>query len=167
VIVYRNPRQAFTLIEAMLAVVLLSIAAAGILLPFAGGAALQAEGINKTLAASLAGDLLDQVVSKPFHDPDGSTFYNPGPESGEAVPGGFDNIDDYNGYTEAQGQLKDSVGNFYTDLNYAFFSRTVLCEYKHQIQQNGLAPECFIKVTVIVYRNGIEAARVVRLVSEP
>ena len=42
--------RGFTLAEAMIAVMVLGIAAASVLLPFVSGAAVRAEGINRTLA---------------------------------------------------------------------------------------------------------------------
>ena len=50
--------KGFSLAEAVMAVVVLGIAAAGILLPFTSGAAVQAEGVHRTLAAKLAADLM-------------------------------------------------------------------------------------------------------------
>jgi prepilin-type N-terminal cleavage/methylation domain-containing protein len=105
---YLTDNQGFTLVEAMMAVMVLGIAAASLLLPFIKGAALQSEGINRTLAASLASDLMEQILRLPFHDPDGGLSL--GPESGENTPSEFDNIDDYDGYTEPQGQVKDAAG---------------------------------------------------------
>ena len=65
-ILYFTSRQGFTLIEAMMAVVVLGIAAASLLLPFISGATVRAEGVNRTLAAQLASDLMEQIVNTPF-----------------------------------------------------------------------------------------------------
>ena len=43
-------REGFTLAEAMIAMVVLGMAAAGVLLPFSSGASVQAEGVRSTLA---------------------------------------------------------------------------------------------------------------------
>jgi len=59
-------RNGFTLAEAMIATVVLGIAAAGVLLPYTVGAAVRAEGTRRTLAAKLAGDLMEEIVSTPF-----------------------------------------------------------------------------------------------------
>jgi prepilin-type N-terminal cleavage/methylation domain-containing protein len=58
----------FTLAEAMIAMVILGIAAAGVLLPFTSGAQVQAEGVHRTLAAKLAGDLMEEIISNNFDD---------------------------------------------------------------------------------------------------
>ncbi|MHC4324032.1 MAG: type IV pilus modification PilV family protein [Planctomycetota bacterium] len=160
---HRKSAWGFTLTEAMMAVVVLGIAAASVLLPFMSGAAVQAEGINRTLAARLASDLMEKILRLPFHDP-GGTNYNPGPEAED-----FDNIDDYHGFLEAQGQVTDATGAVFTDSKYANFSRDVTCVY-HAISPQpapGSIEECnFISVTVHVNYSGKQMATIVRLVSE-
>ena len=153
-----------------MAVVVLGIAAASVLLPFMSGAAVRAEGINRTLAARLASDLMEQILRLPFHDPAGvASDYSPGPDAGETGPANFDNIDDYHGYSEPQGQMKDATGTVFTDSRYANFSRNVICEYvtvPPQPEQSDPAKCEFIRITVKVDYNGKEMAAISRLVSE-
>ncbi len=147
-----------------MAVVVLGIAAASVLLPFISGAAVQVEGINRTLAARLASDLMEEILRLPFHDPNDETSYSLGPESGD-----FDNIDDYHNYTEPEGQVKDATGAVFTDSRYANFSRNVTCEYVYvPPQPEEIDPtKCeFIRVTVQVNYSGKQMATIVRLVSE-
>jgi type II secretory pathway pseudopilin PulG len=165
---HRNTsRGGFTLAEAMIAVMVLGLAAASVLLPFMSGAAVRSEGINRTLAARLASDLMEQILLLPFHDPGGGV--SPGPESGETVPTGFDNIDDYHGYTELQGQIRDATGAVFTDSRYANFSRNVTCEYVYvppQPAESDPAKCEFIRITVQVDYSGVPMATIIRLVSE-
>lgn len=150
----------------MIATALLGIAAAGVILPFSSGAAVQAEGTRRTLAAKLASDLLEQIIHKPFHDPDGSSYYyNAGPDAGETAVEDFDNIDDFHGYAESQGQVKDATWTVFSDTNYSRFSRDVSCAYVYAPPQAGTVPANFIRVTVRVYSNGDEIAVENRLVS--
>lgn len=163
-------QQGFTLAEAMIAVVVLSIAAAGVLLPFSSGAVVRAEGLRRTLGARLASDLIEQIISRPFHDPDGSEYdYNPGSEAGETTSEQFDNIDDFHDYLEPQGQLKGADGTLFTDPAYTNFSRYATCEYVTVPQQplQSEPEKCnFVLVTVQVYYSGKLIANVQRLVSE-
>ncbi|MBN2594252.1 MAG: prepilin-type N-terminal cleavage/methylation domain-containing protein, partial [Sedimentisphaerales bacterium] len=99
-------KRGFTLTEAMMAVVVLGIAAASLLLPFISGAAVRAEGVNRTLAARLASDLMEEVINTPFDQI----------------------LSSYN-YSEPQGQVKDATGAIFDDSAYANFSRNVTCEY--------------------------------------
>jgi len=161
---YCTGRRGFTLAEAMMAVVVLGIAASSLLLPFMSGAAVRAEGINRTLAARLASDLMEQILRLPFHDPDDETSYSLGPDAGD-----LDNIDDYHGYSEPQGQMKDATGAVFTNSKYANFSRNATCVYHAMSPQPvpGSIEECnFISVTIHVNYSGKEMAAIVRLVSE-
>lgn len=162
---HRRRTPGFTLTEAMLAVTVLGFAAAGVLLPFVSGAAVRAEGMRRTLGAGLAGDLMEQIVRLPFHDPTGVTSdYSPGPESGD-----FDNVDDFHGYTELQGQVKDAAGAVFTDPKYANYSRSVTCAYATvppQPEQTDPAKCNYILVTVQVNYSGKNVATLCRLVSE-
>ena len=140
----RRCRAAFSLAEAMMATVVLAIAAAGILLPFTSGLAVQAEGRHRTLAAKLAADLIEQIVNTPF-DQIVSTF---------------------DGYCEPQGQVTDAQGVVFDDPAYVNFSRDVCCSYVYVSQQAQTAQPNFILATVRVYYRGAEAAVVNRLISK-
>ena len=137
-------RKGFSLAEAMMATVVLSIAAAGVLLPFTSGAAIRVEGARRTLAATLASDLVEQIIRSPFE---------------RIVP-------DYNGYGEAQGAIRDVGGTVFADSNYVKLSRQATCEYVYMLQESGSANPQFILVTVKVYYSGKEIATVSQLVSE-
>lgn len=138
-------RYGFTLAEAMLAMVILGMAAAGVLLPFSSGASVQAEGLRSTLAAKLASDLVEQVINTSFDDI----------------------INDFN-YSESQGQVKDAQGNVFTDPAYLNFSRTVSCEYVDVPVSPGVYSSDigFILVTVQVNYSGRPMAKLNRLISE-
>ncbi len=137
-------RKGFSLAEAMVAIVVLGIAAAGVLLPFTTGAKVRAEGTRRTLAAKLAGDLMEQIVNTSFKDI----------------------VSQYN-YTEAQGQVKDANDVVFSDLNYANFSRDANCAYVYPEPQSApFAAPNFIWVTVRVYYSGGEMVVIDRLVSE-
>lgn len=138
--------RGFTLAEAMMATVVLGIAAVGVLLPFTSGAAARAEGMHRTLAAKLAGELMEQIISAPFSQI----------------------VAKYNGYTEPQVQVKDASGVLLTDPIYANFSRNVSCQYVTVPQQTPREEQqCnFILITVRVYYSGNQIASINRLVSK-
>lgn len=127
-----------------MAVLVVGIAAAGVLLPFTSGAAVRAEGMRRTLAAKLAADLMEDIVNTPFED---------------IVTG-------YDGYAEQQGQIKDASGTPFTDFNYANLSRDASCEYVYVPQESGDKEAKFIRATVRVYYNGREIAVTNRLISK-
>ena len=136
-------RGGFTLAEAMLAVVILGIASAGVLLPFTSGASVRAEGMRRMLGGKLASDLMEQIVVEPFADI----------------------VANYN-YSEAEGQVKDAAGAVFTDANYARFSREVSCEYVYVPQESDATPAMFIMARVRVCYAGREVAVINRLISK-
>lgn len=137
-------RRGFTLAESLMAVVVLGIAAAGVLLPFSSGARVRAEGVRTTLGVKLASDLMEQIVNTPF-------------DQIVAV---------YNGYSESQGQVKDADGAVFADPHYTNYSRDASCEQVYVPQESGTEDPIFIRATVRVYYSGRTIATVYRLVSK-
>ncbi len=127
-----------------MATIVLGIAAAGVLLPFSTGAAVQAEGVRRTLGAKLASDLMQEIVNTPF---------------GQIVAG-------YNAYSEAEGMVKDTNGVVFADSYYANYSRDSICNYVYVPQESGAGVSKFVRLTVRVYYRGKEIAIIHRLVSE-
>jgi prepilin-type N-terminal cleavage/methylation domain-containing protein len=139
-------RSGFTLIEATMALVLLGLAAAGVLLPFSEGATVQAEGLRMTLAAKLADDLMERIIATPV---------------GQIVA-------TWDGYTEDQGQVKDGSGVVFTDPIYANFSRRATChDDVYMPQQSGPPwPSNYVLVSVQTSYQGREMASIRRLISK-
>lgn len=136
-------RRGFTLAESVMALTVLGIAAAGVLLPFAGGARVRAEGNRRTLGVKLAGDLMEEIVNT-----------------------SFDQIVALYNYSEPQGQVRDADGQVFADSSYANFGRDVSCEYVYVPQESGAGDPGFIRATVRVSYSGMAMATVNRLVSK-
>jgi prepilin-type N-terminal cleavage/methylation domain-containing protein len=136
--------RGFTLIEALMALVILSIAAAGLILPFASSMTVQQQGCSQTLAAKLASDLIEQIINTDFSQI----------------------VTTYNGYNETKGQIKNAAGVVFSDPMYADLSRQAVCEYIYMPQQASVGTPNFIRITVRVYQNGVKLAEVVRLKSK-
>ena len=136
--------RGFTLVEALIALVILGIAAAGLILPFASSAAVQEQGCSQTLAAKLACDLTEQIIAADFN---------------QIVP-------TYGSYNEPKGQVKNAAGVVFTDSMYADLSRQAVCEYIYMPQQQSFGAYNFIRITVKVYQNDLKLAEVVRLKSK-
>lgn len=127
-----------------MATVVLGIAAAGVLLPFTSGAAVRAEGTHRTLAAKLAGDLMEEIVGAPF----------------EQI------VSTYDGYAELQGQIKDAGGTLFTDPEYVNFSRDASCAYVRVPQESETGELKFVRATVQVKYLGREIISLSRLISK-
>jgi prepilin-type N-terminal cleavage/methylation domain-containing protein len=134
----RAKNNGFTMIEATIAMVILAIAAAGILLPFANAAAVQVEGARQTLAANLASELMEKVL---LSEPN-------------------DILITYADYTEADGAMIDAWGNPLTDSVYGGFSRSATS------QPATVASVDLVAVTVEVDYLGNEMTHVTTLVSK-
>jgi hypothetical protein len=127
-----------------MAVAVLGIAAAGVLLPFSGGARVRAEGSRRTVAVKLASDLTERIVNTPFDQI----------------------ISTYDGYSEPQGQVKDADGVVFADAHYDNFSRDASCQQVYVPQESGGEDPIFIRATVRVYYRGRTIATINRLISE-
>jgi prepilin-type N-terminal cleavage/methylation domain-containing protein len=135
--------RGFTLAEAMISVVILSIASCGLLLPFTSGMSVRAEGKRRTMAAKLSGDIIETIISSDF-----------------------DNIvATYDGYTESAGQLRSASGEILTGEIYGGLSRVVNCDYIYVGQEKSIGSSNFILITATVSYNDREIASVNRLVS--
>ena len=141
----RRTRSGFTLPEATMALVILGLASAGVLLPFSNGASVQAEGLRMTLAAKLADDLMERIIATPADQI----------------------VATWDGYAEAQGQVKDGGGVVFTGPMYANFSRRAAChEDVYVPQQSGPPwPSTFILVSVQTSYQGRKVASISRLIS--
>ena len=127
-----------------MAMVVLGMAAAGVLLPFSAGASVRAEGVHRTTGAVLASDLMEKIVAKPFD---------------EIIP-------NFGSYSEVQGQVKDAGGQVFTDPSYAKFSRSATCVYVYVPQETTPLNPKFILATVQVFYGDKPVAVVSRLISE-
>lgn len=134
----------YTLAESLMAIIVLAIAAAGVLLPYSQGAAVQAEGTRRTVAAALCHDLLEEIAAADF----------------EQI------ITEYDAYSEAEGQIKDAAGQVLSGPAYEGLSRQVSCSYVKTAQQSAEGDAVFILATVTVFHRGNELASISRLIGK-
>jgi hypothetical protein len=117
--------------------VVLSVAAAGVILPFSAGAAMNMEGSRRALAAKLASDYLEEIENCKY-----AYSYD-------------DIVPYYNNYFQSEGTVTDAEWNTLTDDAYRRFSRVATCE---EVNIGGLL------VTAIIYYDGKEMLRMSRLI---
>jgi len=82
-----------TLIELVIAIVIISISVSAILMALSTSLAQSADPMIRHQAVSIAEAYLEEIALKPFADPDGV--------DGEASRDLFDDVDDYNGLVDA------------------------------------------------------------------
>jgi type II secretory pathway pseudopilin PulG len=143
----RNPGRAFTLVEALLAVVILGMTVTAITVPFTAGAQEAVEDARQNLCVSLAQDLVEEIMSKNFADTDGAADDTKGRWF-------WDDMSDYNGYTEAAGNIHTADKTLVNDPLAAKLSR-IATVVPYPIPPGTGAPTGqFLKVTVEVRNNG-------------
>lgn len=152
----------FTLLESLLAAVVLAGAISAVIWPFSVAAQNQQASERRTLASCLAQELMEEVIAKPFNDPDGPGGL--GPEVGETTRADYDNIDDYHGYSEAAGQIRSFDGEVMAGDAGAYLSRNVTAAYVYVSGQDISEDPTFISVTVEVQYRGTPIATATRLV---
>ena len=92
--ILRPGKQAgVTLVELLVSIVIVSIAASGVLGVLSMTTAASADPMIRHQAAAIAEAYLEEIMLKPITDPDGT--------DGEAARAGFDDLDDYNGLSDS------------------------------------------------------------------
>lgn len=147
-------QKAFTLAEAMIAVVIIGIAATALILPFNVSATNQHHGAVMTLSSKLASDLMQRTLNsirKDIADPN-TSFLNIAAK--------------YDGYQEQQGHILDAEGTEIADDTYDLFGRSIKCVYVNRLAENGNDSYKFMKVTVNVFFNSDKKISLKRLVTD-
>lgn len=99
-------RSALTLIETTIAILVVGVMLVAALNAFGSLAKGRQVADNGALASQLANQLLSEILPCSYQDPGSSPVF--GPEAGE-TRATFDDVDDYNGYSENSATLKDGT----------------------------------------------------------
>jgi len=158
-----------TLMEALLASSMLAMGASAILLPFSAGAQSEAEDARRTVALYLGRELMEEILSKPFDDPQGSTAV--GPDAGETSRALFDNIDDYDRYKDGYGQSISSIvgmnGQTIEGIAVEKLWRKARVRYVHVSGQDTGDDPNFVRIEVKMKYDTDEILKLTRLVHKP
>ena len=87
-----KPQVGVTLVELLVSIVIVSIAATGVLGVLSMTTAASADPMIRHQAAAIAEAYLEEIMLKPINDPDGI--------DGEATRANFDDLDDYHGLSD-------------------------------------------------------------------
>ena len=162
-------RRGMTLLEALMASTLLAMGASAVLLPFNVGAQTEQEDARRTLALFLGRELMEEIVSKPFDDPDG--VYGTGPDAGEFSRMYFDNVDDYDGYKDGYGEsISEIVGmkkQIIEGVSIEGLHREVSVRYLHVAGQDMGDDPNFVRVVIDMGYKGDNLVTLRRLVHVP
>ncbi len=117
------------------------------------------QGIDKSKGLMLAEDLMSEILATPYRDPeDGTTYFGAEPDESDATTrAGFDDVDDYGGWTASPPQESDGTEKAGLDL----WRRKVLVQrVKYDVLNESTNSESGVKwVIVIVERDGREVCR--------
>lgn len=156
--------RGFTLAEVLIASAILSFVTLGIVQAVSAGQARTLDALKRARAQALAEVLLEEILSKPYADPQGGTTI--GPDAGESGRADFDNVDDYHGYLESAGALADHAGAAYPN-DYQSLSRSVsVAAVTNSVSDLG-GDHTGVQVTVSVNEPGGRVWSVQRFVPEP
>lgn len=126
-------------------------------MPFVAGAQNDLVSARGALAITLAQDLMEEILARPFSDPDDGDHARLGADNAE-TPGDkqtFDNIDDYDNYTELAGHIQTHQVDIAVDPLTATLSRSAVVAYVYVSGQYTSKPPTCCRVGVTV-SNGTE-----------
>lgn len=156
--------QGFTLVEVLLASAILSFVTLAIVQAVTAGQSRTLDSLKRARADALAEVLMEEILSKPYTDPDEAGAI--GPEGDEAARSDFDNVDDYHNYLESAGALADHAGSVYP-AGYQVFDRSVaVVAVTNSVADLG-GDHTGVQVTVTVSEPGGRTWVVQRFVPEP
>ena len=158
------PRRAITIVEVIIASAILLLAASALTYAITTGVMLSAAAADNCRANALAGALLEEIIALPYADAEGDP--DPGPDAGETSRALFDNMDDFDNYTEAAGTLTDAAGVAYP-AQFGQFSRSVDAVYENLTITGFSAAVVGLTVTVTVQDAQGQAWTVKRFMAEP
>jgi len=148
--VSKQAGRGFTLVEALLASVVLAASITAVTLPFTSSARNRQVDGRQSAAVGLAEELMEEILAQNFQDEDAAYACNPGPDPGENTRAQFDNVDDYDGYCERPGGVADIEGAPANAKEAYGLSRSVAANYVYVAGQDTGKPASFIRVTVEV-----------------
>lgn len=158
----RRRIAAFTLMEVLMASVVLSIAVAAISQAVISGQSHAYESLHRMRSAALGQALMEEISSLAYPDIEQG---QPGHAARPSRRGLYDTMDDFNDFEEASGTLVDQVSRSY-DAAYQKFSRAATVKTKTvSIAPLGDMPGLEITVTVTDERGG--AWQIVRFMPRP
>jgi type II secretory pathway pseudopilin PulG len=111
--VVRRTRRGTSLIEVVVSTVIVGVLIVATLNALGAATSSSRTAGNRAVAIGLADDLMAEIVKAKYVDPGNSPVF--GPETGETTRNAFNDVDDYNGWSEQPPTAKD--GTAYTDRN--------------------------------------------------
>lgn len=158
-------RRGLTLVESLMAAVVLSIVATSALLPFTAGASHALAAIRLQKATAYGQAMMEEVLARPFYGPDGTTN-PPGTDTAfEDRRQRYDDLDDFNGFTEQVTGMNDYINQPITDPDATGLWRDVTITYVSFPGQQAADTNSYILVRVRVWDGNALLVTLHRLVA--
>ncbi len=148
----------------LIASAILSFVTLGIVQAVSAGQTRTLDALKRARADALAEVLLEEVLSKPYADPDADTAF--GPDAGESTRAGFDAVDDFHGYSELAGALADHAGLAYPTAYQGFDRSVTVVAVTNNVGDLG-GDHVGMEVTVTISEPNGRSWTVERFVPEP
>ncbi len=149
-----NTQKGFTLIEVIIATILIGVAVSALLVASASSTTVNSAGTDLSTAEFLVEQIRELTTMKKVIDPE-PTFRTWGPEADEANISMYNDLDDYNGLT-----FNPPIDAGLNTLNdFAAFSQTIQVvniNPNNFTQTEGPLGSDFVRVTVTIQKNGKE-----------
>ncbi len=157
--------KGFTLVESLMAAVLVGIAAIAFCDALTAGTQQSQSATEYAVATNLASALMNEIVSRPFRDPSAPLTYTLGPKSGTTPHSSYTCAGHYAGLTEAAGAMYAADGTALSDATLAGYSRSVTATYVALPGRGTHLPPAALLVTVEVKYNDVSLVTLKRLIS--
>jgi len=163
-VLFSRKSSGLTIVESLIATVVLATAFVALLNAVMAGQQQLHQSDIMLRAAQLGNDLLEEIVSRDYRDPAGGTSF--GPETGENARCDYNDVDDYNGYSEPAGQLTDCTGRIYGPEHQVFSRSVSVTASEPLVSQLGCSIRGLNVTVTIRHQNG-EQWQFTRFIPEP
>lgn len=160
----RRMRRAISIVEALLASMILAIVASSAMLPFAAGMQNILEAGKLERAVSLGQGLMEEILARPF-DEVASTVTRTAPVTGDKNRANYSTIKQFNGYSESDKEARDFKGNAIASNWVDGYWRTATVTGVTYPEQNPADVGNLVRVDVFVYLDDALMVKLSRLVA--
>ncbi len=157
-------RPAISIVEALLAAMIMAIVASTAMLPFAAGMQHIQEANKLERAISLGQGLMEEILARPF-DEVASTVTRTAPAAGDKDRSNYSTIKQFNGYSESDKEARDFKGNVIASSWVDGYWRMATVTGVTYPEQNATDTGNLVRVEVQVYLNDALMVALDRLVA--
>jgi hypothetical protein len=149
------------MVEAMIASGILLMGVLSMTYPFTAAARNERADARGTLSVVLAQEMMEEVLCKRYADEEAGSVF--GPDANDTARSLYDSYNDYNGYYEAAGNVRNFQGITCSDPLAANLSRSVAVSNVYVPGQDANLPCNFQLIRVTVWEGNVAIVSLPRL----